>query len=187
MLNSYANRAGRPPRLTLFLGDSIVGYTQQQITALFQPTACHYVASSSNPSFTTADLIAVAEPWAVSIPSTLVLNIGTNDVTAEEREIEAIAEDYDAILALFGDCAKVLVTTTEARFGAGKIQLAKDLNNHIKSLAGPNVRVADWAAAIKANTLAKQPEGPYTFDTVHPTAVGCREYARVVAAAARGL
>lgn len=106
------------------------------------------------------------------LPGTVIVHLGTNGPFS--------ADDFAAVMALTGSDRRV-VWVTIALPDRSQYGFADSLNGMIRSLAAqyPNVRVADWAAAV-----AQHPDWMYD-DGIHINSAGCTGFTGVVDAAVR--
>jgi len=107
----------------------------------------------------------------------VVIDLGTNDVVQDvghEATVTAIEEMID--LFPTAECIH-LVTVNEHRIspeGTDVVPEIQALNASLHALADAHeqVRLIDWSSEVGAYLDDGEPDGPLTWDTVHPTELG---------------
>lgn len=165
---------GDAPPTVAIVGDSI---TELGETALVQVLGDDWRLSIDGRSgFTVAEQLPAARRLAEGLPSQVVVNLGTNDVTRGD-ELGRSATDLREVAAAFPDAACIhLVTVNEGIEWNGDSEAgrAAELNRAMADLAAadPRVDVIDWSAAVAAYEVGDQAEGPILTDTIHPSPRG---------------
>ncbi len=114
---------------------------------------------------------------AMTKPDVVVINLGTNDADLGLSKTDS-AQQMDSMLELFPLATRAVVTVN-THFGTDDCRLrAQAINDHIRSRG---VTVIDWDAAMGDEIAAGLPDGPMTTDTIHPTVLGQRILAGLIA------
>ena len=107
----------------------------------------------------------------------VVIDLGTNDVV-QDVDHAATITTIEEMIGLFptAECIHV-VTVNEHRVspdGTDVVSDIRDLNASLHALADAYEHVAliDWSAEVGAYLEDGEPDGPLTWDTVHPTELG---------------
>jgi lysophospholipase L1-like esterase len=164
----------RPRERVVFVGDSIMDGLRPIVESRY-----HIDDNSLKavPGKTIDDMMEAATGLAASNPTQAVIDLGTNDVLANEP-----AGPNGAMLTrmveLFPTAKCVhLVTINEHMLSPtfGNVgSAAAALNQQMAAIAQshPNVRIVDWDKTVLDQDAAHDPDGPITIDTVHPTPMG---------------
>jgi hypothetical protein len=162
------------PVPVVFIGDSI---TDQARPALEQRFGVPDDSVKAVGGKKIEDMMDAAKGLAATNPAQAVIDLGTNDVLADEPAAPNGAE-LTQMIGLFSsaDCIHV-VTINEHMLSPtfGNVgQAAAALNQQIDAIAqqNPKVHVIDWDKTVLDYDAAHDPDGPITVDTVHPTPMG---------------
>jgi hypothetical protein len=158
----------------VFVGDSITDQARPLIESRFGvPDASVQAVGGKKID----DMMVAAQALAATDPAQVVIDLGTNDVLADEPA----APNGDALTQMIGlfpsaECVH-LVTINEHMLSPtfGNVgPAAAALDQQIKTTADRNrkVRVIDWDQTVLDYDAAHDPNGPITIDTVHPTPMG---------------
>jgi hypothetical protein len=160
---------------------AIVG---DSITELSMPTLRRTLSGDWKPwivgrsGYTVGGLQPDVENLVTKEPVQAVINLGTNDVIQKVPLDESMAA-YTTLLDSFDgvECIHA-VTVNEAMVAEGDDQIddrAKAFNRRLRGLARErDLDVIEWAAVVRQQANAGEPEGALLIDTVHPTQVGQR-------------
>jgi hypothetical protein len=162
------------PVPVVFVGDSITDQARPVIESRFGLTDDSVKAVGGKKI---DDMMDAATGLAATHPAQAVIDLGTNDVLANEPAAPNGAE-LARMIGLFSsaDCVHVvtinehMLSPTFGNVGAA----AASLNQQIETIAAqnPKVHVIDWDKTVLDYDAAHDPNGPITIDTVHPTAMG---------------
>lgn len=129
------------------------------------------------PGYTVADQLPAARALAGNEPVQVVINLGTNDVTADE-ELEPALDALAEMVAQFPSAECIHLVTVSELLGFDRpdiLERARTFNAGIRELAAadPRLRVIDWTTALQ-DAQAADPDVVLTEDTVHPSPAGQR-------------
>jgi lysophospholipase L1-like esterase len=173
-LGVFIARRDRPS--VVLLGDSI--------TAGARPTLRSVLHDRYGPTIDGRGGMRVGEMWgaaenASAFPfSQVVINLGTNDVLADDQDLDESLVTMAGMATLFpqADCVH-LVTISEVMqsptVDAGA--RARQFNAGLRELAASEeqIHLVDWAGIVSADE-GGDPENRLTDDSVHPNAAGNR-------------
>jgi len=164
----------RSPGPVVFVGDSITDQARPLIESRFGVDDDRLKAV---PGKTIDDMMDAARGLAATSPPQAVIDLGTNDVLANEPA-EPSGAALTQMVELFPSARCVhLVTINEHMLSPtyGNVgATAAALDQQMQSIAQshPNVRIIDWDKVVLDYDAAGDPNGPITIDTVHPSALG---------------
>jgi hypothetical protein len=166
---------GTGPRVAV-IGDSITVISAEDIHAALHPEYASSITAAIGIK-TDAQLVT-AQRYVATDPSVVVINLGTNDVSAHDSP-ESFRHEMDAIVGLFPDrCVVVTTLTTQPPVSKEFAARAAAYNEYLRTFP----HVADWDAVL---AQAVRNGEQLTSDGVHPNDEGQRRYAALLAAAVR--
>jgi lysophospholipase L1-like esterase len=167
-----SSAGGRDGDSVALIGDSITDWNDGPLTdALGEPYSLSIAATAGAQ---VAELMGRATQLAATTPDQVIINLGTNDMTAGRSADDTIA-DIDAMIRLFpqAECVHVVTINTHMRTlrDRADVERVEELNRAIRALPErfENVGVVAWDEIIDADWNDNPPVGTLTEDTIHPT------------------
>lgn len=156
-----------------FIGDSI---TAQIAPKLEDQLRADPDRVRATPGIRLDEMVGVAKEVSGLEPPQVIINLGTNDVMAGETTAPNI-DELNRMLDLFPKARCIHLVTINEHMYSNKVDAhggAVAFNNELRKAAAshPNVKLIDWAAIVNDYDAGSKPDGPITFDTVHPTEYG---------------
>jgi hypothetical protein len=160
-----------PPNEIAYLGDSITDQSRDLLHTQLDADPKAIIAVGGK-------RIEEMEPGAHLLerrqPEQVVINLGTNNVLQEDtldHEVSALHQVIDTFPQ--ARCIH-LVTINEGMYEPPKdlYDAAVALNAQIRAIAAadPRIHIVDWSGIVHDYDAAHDPNGPLTYDNVHPTA-----------------
>jgi lysophospholipase L1-like esterase len=165
----------RPKPDVAVIGDSITFVSRSAISGELGDDWA--VNIDGRPGYTVADQLPAARALAGNDPVQAIVNLGTNDVTADgalQPALDALAE----MVAQFPDAECIHLVTVSELIGFDRpdtVERARAFNAGVRELAATDarIRVIDWTTALR-DAQAADPGVVLTEDTVHPSPAGQR-------------